>query len=392
MKSYDVIIIGGGVIGNCVAYYLSQFNLDIALIEKGDIACGTSSRCDGNILINAKKPGFNAEMAASSQKLFKQLISEIPYDFEYKQRGSLSVIESEEELRVASDYADKLAADGYPVQMLDKYEVHDVEPYLAEDIIGGIMVTCDASLNPMAFAFGLNLACGRHGVDIYDHCLVKNIKLDRNGAIERVITDHEVFITKNVVNCAGVWASEIGKMVGIDIPIKPRQGQVLVAEKTFSVGRRKIMEFGYLMTKFGGEDYNRDVNPELEKNGIAFVFEPTQSDNFLIGSSRAFVGFDTKVSIEVMQGLANRAIRFFPVLKDINVIRAYAGLRPYVSDHMPIISQVKQIPGFYIAAGHEGDGISLSPLTGKLISQMIVSEEPLLKIKRLSFERFNKVV
>ena len=142
------------------------------------------------------------------------------------------------------------------------------------------------------------------------------------------------------------------------------------------------------MAKSQNNNYKRNVRQELEELGIAFVFEPTLSDNFLIGSSRAFVGFDTSVSIEVMQGLAERAIRFFPVMEDIHVIRAYAGLRPYVADHLPIISHVDTVPGFYIAAGHEGDGIGLSPLTGKLISQMVTNEETLLPIETLSINRF----
>jgi len=145
-----------------------------------------------------------------------------------------------------------------------------------------------------------------------------------------------------------------------------------------------------VMAKSQEGNYKRNIRSELEKFGIAFVFEPTLSDNFLIGSSRAFVGFDTDVSIEVMQGLAERAIRFFPVMKDIHVIRAYAGLRPYVADHMPIISKVDEVPGFYIAAGHEGDGIGLSPLTGKLISQMITGEETILPIDTLSINRFKE--
>jgi len=126
--------------------------------------------------------------------------------------------------------------------------------------------------------------------------------------------------------------------------------------------------------------------------GIAFIFEPTLSDNFLIGSSRAFVGFYTQVSIEVMKGLAERAIRFFPILKDIHVIRAYAGLRPYVEDHLPIISKVDEVPGFYIAAGHEGDGIGLSQITGKLISQIIIGEETTLPIDNLSINRLKHLV
>ena len=390
MGNYDTVVIGGGVIGTCVAYYLSKKGVKVALVEKNDIASGTSGRCDGNVLISDKQPGFDTKMTYTSQLLFKELYTEIPYNFDYTQRGSLYIIESEEEFSVAEGFVKKQVEDGYPMRMMDKSEIHNDEPYLAEDIVGGVEIDCDLSLNSMTFAFGLSLEAKRNGAVVFNHTSVTGIRLDKKGTVEAVETDKDVLITKDVVNCAGVWAPDIGKMVGLDIPIKPRQGQLLVAEKTFPVGKRKIMEFGYMMAKFGDENYKRNVRSELENLGIAFVFEPTLSNNFLIGSSRAFVGFDTQVSIEVMQGLAERAIRFFPVMKDIHVIRAYAGLRPYVDDHMPIISKVDEVPGFYIAAGHEGDGIGLSPLTGKLISQMITGKETILPIDTLSINRFKK--
>lgn len=104
-----------------------------------------------------------------------------------------------------------------------------------------------------------------------------------------------------------------------------------------------------MMVKSQNRNYRWNIDPKLENLGIAFVFEPTLSNNFLIGSSRGFVGFDTHVPIEIMQGLSERAIRFFPAMKDIHVIKAYAGLRPYVEDYIPIISKVDEVPGFYIA-------------------------------------------
>jgi len=392
MKSYDVVVIGGGVIGTSVAYYLSKKGVKVALVEKGDIASGSSSRCDGGIVIYDKKPGFDTKLGYTSQLLFKELVKEISYDIEYTQRGSLYIIESEQEFQIASEYVKKQSEDGYPFRMMDKKEIHEDEPYLAEDIVGGVEIGSGASVNPIALVFGLFLEAKKNGVDIFDYTYVKNIKLNKKGEVEAVETDQEMLLTNNIVNCAGIWAPDIGKMVGLDIPIKPRQGQILISEKSFPVGKRIIAEFGYMMAKFGDENYKRNVSQELERLGIAFIFEPTLSDNFLIGSSRAFVGFDTQVSIEVMKGLAERAIRFFPILKDIHVIRAYAGLRPYVEDHLPIISKVDEVPGFYIAAGHEGDGIGLSQITGKLISQIIIGEETTLPIDNLSINRLKHLV
>jgi sarcosine oxidase subunit beta len=216
---------------------------------------------------------------------------------------------------------------------------------------------------------------------------VTGIGLDTNGRVECVVSDGGKILTRRVVNAAGVWAAEIGKMVGLDIPIKPRQGQMLVSERTFPVARRKVMEFGYMMAKFDSQGYVRQVTPAMKKYGVALVFEPTEAQNFLIGSSRRFVGIDTSCDIEVLRALAQRAIRFFPVIKDINVIRSYAGLRPFTPDHLPIISETA-VPGFYVAAGHEGDGIGLSLITGKLISQMICNEVPEISIESLKLSRF----
>ena len=388
MKNYDAVVVGGGVSGTAVTYYLSEKGLKVALVERGDIASGTSGRCDGNVLIADKQPGFDAEMTYTSQLLLKKLVNKIDYDFEYYQKGSLFIIESEEEFEVAENFVRAQRENNLPMRMMDRKEIHDEIPLLADDIIGGVEIACDSALNPMKLAFGFSLESQKNHAVVYDHTSVTGIRLDAKGTVEAVETEQGILATGRVINCAGVWAPAIGKMAGINIPIQPRQGQLLVAEKTFSPYYRKIQEFGYVMAKSQNNNYKRNVRQELEELGIAFVFEPTLSDNFLIGSSRAFVGFDTSVSIEVMQGLAERAIRFFPVMEDINVIRAYAGLRPYVSDHLPIISHVDTVPGFYIAAGHEGDGIGLSPLTGKLISQMVTNEETLLPIETLSINRF----
>jgi len=394
MNRYDAVIIGGGVIGTNISYYLSKSGLKVALVEKGDIAAGTSSGCDGNVLIADKQPGFDTDLAYASQQLFKELNKNLDHDFDYTQKGSIYVIESEEEREVAEEFVDQQVKNGYSMRMMDSDTVHSDEPLLADDIIGGVEIDSDASVYPMDFAYALTDAASKNGLDIYDHIEVTNIQL-KSGRIESVkLSNGEKIYTDRVINAAGVWAPEIGRMVDINIPIKPRQGQILVAEKTIQVGRRKIVEFGYMMAKFGNENYKRNVHPKLDELGIAFVYEPTGANNFLIGSSRRFVGFDTSLSFDIMKGLAARAIRFFPAIENVNVIRGYAGLRPYVPDHFPIVSEVEKVPGFYIAAGHEGDGIGLGPVTGRLIDYIITGEkfetdlDLNLAVNKLSFNRF----
>ncbi|MEJ2219846.1 MAG: FAD-dependent oxidoreductase [Desulfobacterales bacterium] len=386
-RSADVVVIGGGVVGTAITYFLARNNIDAILVEKGAITAGTSGRGEGDVLVCDKTPGFDSRLTRLSQDLFPQIANELDYDIGWTQKGSLLAIENEAEMEAAKTLCSQMAAEGLPVRILDKYEVHEDEPYLAPDIVGGLETDCDGSLNPMALAYGLVNGAKKLGAKVLTHRAVTGIGLDANGGVERVVTAGEEIFTRRVVNAAGVWAAEIGKLVGLDIPIKPRQGQMLVAERTFPVARRKVMEFGYMMAKFDSQGYTRQVTPEMKKYGVALVFEPTEAQNFLIGSSRRFVDMDTSCHIDVLRAMAQRAIRFFPVIKDIKVIRSYAGLRPFTPDHLPIISET-EVPGFYVAAGHEGDGIGLSLITGKLISQMICDEEPAVPIDVLKLSRF----
>ncbi|MBI5592136.1 MAG: FAD-binding oxidoreductase [Deltaproteobacteria bacterium] len=383
----DVVVIGGGVIGTAVAYFLAKCRMDVTLIERGGIACGTSGRCEGNVLVQDKLPGFDCQLAKLSQELFPVVAREIDIDIGWTRKGSLLVIESEEELEAAAVFCGQMAAEGLPVRMLDAYAVHEDEPNLASDIVGGLEFACDGTLNPMALSQGLSLKAEQLGAVMRTYTTVTGIRLDSSGGICGVDTDCGSILTPRIVNAAGIWAPHIGKMIDLDIPVKPRKGQVLVSERTFQVARRTVIEFGYLMAKFGKGDYQRRITPEMEKYGIAFVFEPTDAGNFLIGSSRQFTDTDTTVDVHVLKAMAQRAIRFFPVIQQIQIIRSYAGFRPYTPDHFPIVSETR-VPGFYVAAGHEGDGIGLSLITGKLMAQIITREPTDIAIEPLRLDRF----
>lgn len=386
-RSADVVVIGGGAVGTAITYFLARKNINVILVDKGGIAAGTSGRGEGNVLVCDKTPGFDSRLTRLSQNLFPEIADELDYDISWVQNGSLLAIENEAEMQAAETLCSQLVAEGLPVRILDQYEVHEDQPYLSPDIVGGMETDCDGALNPMALAYGLVRGAKQRGAEILTHRAVTGIKLDANGRVERVVTEGGQILAGRVVNAAGVWAPEIGKLVGLDIPIRPRQGQILVAERTFPVARRKVMEFGYMMAKFDSHGYTRQVTPEMKKYGVALVFEPTEAQNFLIGSSRRFVGMDTACHVDVLRAIAQRAIRFFPVIKDIHVIRSYAGLRPFTPDHLPIISET-EVPGFYVAAGHEGDGIGLSLITGKLITQMICDEPLAIPIEPLTLSRF----
>ncbi|GAB6460451.1 NAD(P)/FAD-dependent oxidoreductase [Bacillus cereus group sp. MYBK71-2] len=388
MRHCDVLIIGGGIIGCSIAYYTSKYGRDVTIIEKGEFVSGTSSRCDGNILAIDKDPGFDSQMSLVSQKLVTNLSEELEHSFEYRAPGSILVCESDEEMEAAQQWVNRQKEAGLPFRMLDRKDIREESPFFADDLLGGLECATDSTVNPYLLAFALLAESKKFGTKAFNHTEVKEMKRAINGSFI-VETTNGTFTAKQVVNAAGVWAPKIGEMLDVNIPIEPRKGHIIVASRQQHVGCRKVMEFGYLISKFGGK---RKVDAVTEKYGVALVFEPTESQNFLIGSSREFVGFHTKINTEVIKCIANRAIRFYPKMADMMVIRSYAGLRPWTEDHLPIISRVEHIPNYFIAAGHEGDGISLAAVTGKVIEELLNEKETIIPIEPLRLSRFTERV
>lgn len=388
VRHCDVLIIGGGIIGCSIAYYTSKYGRDVTIIEKGEFVSGTSSRCDGNILAIDKDPGFDSQMSLVSQNLVTELSEELEHSFEYRAPGSILVCESDEEMEAAQQWVNRQKEAGLPFRMLDRQDIREESPFFADDLLGGLECATDSTVNPYLLAFSLLAESKKMGAKAINHTEVKEMKRDIDGSFI-IETTNGTFTAKQVVNAAGVWAPKIGQMLDVNIPIEPRKGHIIVASRQQHVGCRKVMEFGYLISKFGGK---RKVDALTEKYGVALVFEPTESQNFLIGSSREFVGFHTRINNEVIKCIANRAIRFYPKMVDMMVIRSYAGLRPWTEDHLPIISRVDRIPNYFIAAGHEGDGISLAAVTGKVIEELLNEKETIIPIEPLRLSRFTERV
>jgi len=229
----------------------------------------------------------------------------------------------------------------------------------------------------MLAVFAFAQAAKSLGAVIQPFTPVQSIEVAQ-GRVVAVNTSAGRIPTAVVVNAAGVWSKAVGELVGLDIPVLPRKGHIVVTEPVADLVYRKIQEAGY----------TRTVESDSAALSVATVVESTASGNILLGSSREIVGIDRTVNPQVIQAIIRRALRFFPCLAGIHAIRSYAGLRPFTPDHVPIIGESDVVRGFYIATGHEGTGICMSPITGKLISQLITKQEPDLPVAELSPGRF----
>src|SRR5690625_3831777 len=151
----DVAIIGGGIMGSAIAYYVSKAGLDCMLIEKDDIASGTSSRCDGNVTIVDKDPGFDSEMSLVSQELIVELQKSLEIPFEFRELGSILVCDNDEEMEAAVNWVKTQNEAGLKFNVLDKQDIRDESPFFADDIPGGLVCETDSLINPYLFCYSL---------------------------------------------------------------------------------------------------------------------------------------------------------------------------------------------------------------------------------------------
>jgi sarcosine oxidase subunit beta len=376
----DVVIIGGGVIGTSIFYHLAKRNIDVVLLERNSIASGTSSACEGMIFLQSKKPGIHLKMAIKSAKIFKHLKEELDYDIEYGSYGAMVVIPDQMQYNTMKVLVQEQCNSGLDVKLLNSNEARNKQPALSETIAGSTYCSADGQVNPIKLAYGFAEAGQRHKkAKIFDHTNVKGIKI-RDNKIEGVVTDRGVIHTNLVVNAAGVYAPQIGAMLNLDIPIIPRRGQLLVTEEVPDIVKGVLCTSNYIACKY---------NPKIKNmDGAGLTVESTASGNYLIGATREFVGYNSQVTYDGIECIAKNIVSLIPKFKRINIIRCFAGLRPYTQDSLPILGKVEEIEGFIMAAGHEGDGIALSPITGKLISELIVEGKSSLSLKPFHLSRF----
>jgi len=379
-KRADVVIIGGGIIGTAIAYFLSCQKIKVILLEKNGIASGSSGACDGAVIMQTKKPGVHLKLALESRELISRIQDELPVPIEYEKSGSLIVMETEDEKTAMTRSVEGQRQAGLDVELLDPTQLRSLVPPLSEHLMGAAYAPRDGKINPIALTLGFAMGAKQRNAEILKGTAVLDIAVE-GEQIAAVVTAAGKIETRTVVNAAGAYAPEIGRMLGIKIPITPRRGQLLVTEARPGLLKPWLGSANYIAAKF---------NPQPADEGAGGVsMDQTQNGNLLIGSTREFVGYDRRTTVEGLKQIASRAIRILPDLKHTHIIRAFAGLRPYTPDGLPVLGKVEKIKGFIMAAGHEGDGIALSAVTGKLISELVSEGKTDADLGSLNLNRFS---
>lgn len=380
-NSPHIVIIGGGVIGTSIAYHLAKQEARVTLIEEKDLASGSSGACDGLVFMQSKKPGIHLSLAMESLNRFEGLQTELPTDIEFKKIGGMVIIETEAEYRAMEKFTKEQQAIGLDVRLLDPSQTFEKEPFLSPNIIGSTFSPLDAQVNPINLTLGFALAARKNHARIINHTRVLGV-LTKNNCVTGVATTRGNFDADIVVNAAGSMAGLVSDMVGISIPVQPRRGQIVVTHAVKPVLTHCLISAKYIAAKY---------DPSLAVNtGHGISIEQTDNGNLLLGSTREFVGFNKENTLSGIWKIIRQTAAILPVLENFQVIRTFAGLRPYTPDGLPILGPVRSLNGFFMAAGHEGDGIALSPVTGDLMANMLLGRKTHIPMDAFSPDRFEK--
>jgi glycine/D-amino acid oxidase-like deaminating enzyme len=363
----DVVVVGAGLVGAACAYYASVAGLSVTVLDRGPIGGGTTSRGEGNILVSDKGPGPELDLARWSRALWIEIADALGADqLEFDPKGGLVVATTEADLEPLQAFAASQAAHGVDARPVAAGELREYEPHLAPDLPGGVLYPEDLQVQPvMATAILLRAARAR-GAQVHTGVDVTGVDTDGAGRVIAVRAGAVTFPARAVVNAAGTWGGEVGRRLGAEIPVLPRRGFILVTEPLPRVVRHKVYSADYVSNVTSGDS-------GLETSA---VIEGTRGGTVLIGASRERVGFDTAMSVDVIRRLARQAVRLFPVLAGVSLMRTYLGFRPYCPDHLPVIGADRRVDGLFHACGHEGAGVGLAPATGRLVTQLLTGVVP----------------
>ncbi len=350
MAAPDVLVVGAGIVGAACADALSAEGLSVEVLESRFAGAGSTAAAMGHVVVMDDSEAQFA-LTELSRRLWTELSAEMPGSCEDEQTGTLWIASDSEEMEHVGKKAAFYRQRGVEAEELSARELAAEEPNLRPGLAGALRVPADRVLYPVnAARWLLERACQRGAARR------EGVEVVTIGA-RRVETRRGALEAGAVVNAAGAAAP----LLTPGLPIVPRKGHLVITDRYPGFCRHQLVELGYLKSA-------HTPSPE----SIAFNLQPRATGQMLLGSSREFVGFDASIHRRVLGRMVRRALEFVPALAGLSAVRAWAGFRPATPDNLPLIGPLEEQPGLYVAAGHEGLGITTALGTARLLADSIL--------------------
>lgn len=371
IKSADVVVIGGGVIGCSTAYNLAKLGAGkVVVLEKSYLASGATGRCGAGMRMQWGTE-TNCLLARESVKMLSNLAErlDVDVDIEFTQNGYLLLAYGD---KMESQFKKNLVLQhslGIPSRWVSPEEARDIVPFLnTQDMRGATYCAEDGHCNPFKVTEAYAQAAKNLQVEVYTDTEVQGI-VAKNGQISAVRTNRGDIQTDTIVNAAGGYAKTVGRMAGIELPIFPERHEILVTEPVEPTMGPMVMSFYH----------NLYCQQSPHGSFIMGIGHPDEPE-----------GFDIRSTWQFLQDMANRLVGILPPLAGLNVIRQWAGLYDMCPDRTPILGNSPQLERFFTAAGFSGHGFMISPITGQLMAEMILGKPTTFPIQMFDAGRFER--
>ena len=367
----EIAIIGGGIIGLYTAFELAKRGVtDIAIFEKNYIGSGSTFRC-GTGIRQQFGDEANIRMMKRSVEKWLSLREEMEFPkFKMAQGGYLFLLYSEEEMKSYQRNVQLQNSFGIPSRIITPEEAREIVPGLdISEVIGASFNPTDGKANPFLAVYGLSRALRKMGVEINEYTEVKEVIVD-NSQVAGVKTSKGAVKAEIVLNAANAWARILNEKLGVHIPIEPYKHQGIVTEP-FKLGEIKPMVVSF---KYGGAYLTQKSNGGVI-GGIALKYGPT---------------WDLTPTYEFLREVSKNFTRIIPALKHISIIRQWGGYYAETPDHNATIGKIKEIEGYYLAAGFSGHGFMLAPAVAEGMADLITQGHSTLPLDFYDPYRFER--
>src|SRR5688572_6670482 len=352
-NAYDVVVIGGGIVGAACAAEFAAEKLSVAIVEARMIGGGATAAGMGHLVVMDDSEAQFA-LTRYSQVLWNELRDELPREVEHDACGTIWVAADDEEMEEVYRKERFYSERGVEVEVLDAQALAEAGPNLRRGLVGGLRVSGDSVIYP---------ACAAQF--FVERAVTRGARVIVGKAVDAVmqdgvrLRDGSTISAGLVVNAAGSWSPELTR----ELSVKKRKGHLVITDRYPNFLRHQLVELGYLRSAHS-----------VSADSVAFNIQPRKTGQLLIGSSRQYDVDDTLIDSSIVTRMLQRAIDYVPALASLSALRAWTGFRAATPDKLPLIGPYNE--RLYLATGHEGLGITTSLGTAKLLVDQIMNRRP----------------
>jgi glycine/D-amino acid oxidase-like deaminating enzyme len=373
----DAVVVGAGIVGAATTYELARRGVAVTLLDRAGVSEGTTGLGEGNALCSDKDAGPELDLAVAGMAVLDEHAALIGDEARMRRKGALIVHPDERTWRGEPARLERLRAAGVEARLVDPDELAVLEPNLTGPVHGALFVPADLQCDPKAITRGLAAAAAEHGAEVRTDTAVEALEPGRGVRL----AGGELLDAPVTVLAAGAWSAPLAASAGLTLPVEPRKGQLVrlrLPQPDPEFVRRKVVDGSYLLSV---------ASPDAGRQ-ISTVIETTWDGHVVVGSTRERSGFDPSVDHELANAVHTRAAGLIPALGELDVDAVWVGFRPWLPDQLPAIGESRTVPGLWAATGHEGAGVVLGPITGRLLAEAITGETPSIDLTPFDPDRF----